>query len=64
MMGEKINNLRKSLGLSVEEFAKEMGYSISAITKFLYDEKEPGKNFFKKLKKKYPNVDLNIFFAV
>ncbi|MBQ7976592.1 MAG: helix-turn-helix transcriptional regulator [Clostridia bacterium] len=62
-MGERINEFRKSLGLSVEEFAEKMGYSISAITKFLYGEKEPGKNFFKKLKKIYPEVDLNIFFA-
>lgn len=61
-MGNKINDFRKSRNLSIENFAKTMGYSISAITKIIYGEREAGKNFFKKLKEKYPDVDLNIFF--
>lgn len=63
IMGEALNQFRKSMGLSVEDFAAELGYSISAVTKFIYGEREPGKNFFKKLKKRYPGVDLNIFFT-
>lgn len=63
-MGKKINDFRKSKNLTIEEFAKVLGYSISAITKLIYGEREPSKNFFKKLKRKFPDVDINIFFAL
>ena len=62
MIGKKINAFRKNLNLSIEEFADEMGYSISAIRKIIYGERQPGRTFFEKLKKKYTNVDMNIFF--
>ena len=61
-MGAKINEFRKGKNLTIEEFAKMLGYSISAITKLIYGEREPSKNFFKKLKKSFPDVDINIFF--
>ena len=61
-MGDKINNFRKEKKLTVEDFAKELGYSISAVTKFIYGEREPSKNFFKKIKKRFPDTDMNIFF--
>ena len=61
-MGNKINDFRKSKNLSIENFAKTLGYSMSAITKFIYGDREPGKKFFKQLKRKFPDVDINIFF--
>lgn len=61
-IGKKINILRKNLNLSVKQFAKTMGYSNSAMTKIIYGERQPGRKFLEKLKKKYPNVDMNIFF--
>ena len=61
-MGNKINEFRKEKNMSVESFAKALGYSVSAVAKILYGEREPGKNFFKKLKKKFPETDMNLFF--
>ena len=61
-MGNKINDFRKARNLSIEAFAGTMGYSISAITKIIYGEREAGKNFFKKLKEQFPDADMNIFF--
>ena len=61
-MSEKINQFRKSKNLTIDDFAKKLGYSISAITKLIYGKREPSKNFFKKLKKEFPDTDLNIFF--
>lgn len=61
-MGEKINELRKSLNLTIEAFAKELKYSVSAVTKIIYNEREPSKNFFRKLKRRFPEIDMNIFF--
>lgn len=63
-MGNKINEFRKLKNLTVDAFAKELGYSVSAITKLIYNQREPSKNFFKRLKKKYPDIDINIFFNV
>lgn len=61
-MGNKINEFRKQRNLSVDQFAELMNYSISAITKYIYGEREPGKNFFKKLKQVFPDADINYFF--
>ena len=63
-MGTKINEFRKGKKLTIEEFAKMLGYSISAITKLIYGEREPSKNFFKKFKKSFPDADMNIFFDI
>ena len=62
-MGDAINQLRKSEGLSVEEFAKRLRYSISAVVKIIYNEREPSKRFIKRLKKEFPEIDLNYFFT-
>ena len=61
-MGTKINEFRKVKNISLEDFAETLGYSISYITKILYGQREPGRNFLKKLKKKFPEIDLNSFF--
>lgn len=61
-MSEKINQFRKLKNLTVEDFARKLGYSISTITKLIYGDREPSKKFFKKLKKEFPDIDLNIFF--
>ena len=57
-----VNDFRKEKGLSIDEFAKALGYSISSITKFIYGEREPSKTFFKRVKKAFPDTDINIFF--
>lgn len=62
-MGEKINIFRKSQNLTIERFSGMLGYSISFVTKLIYGEREPSKNFFKKLKQAFPDIDLNIFFT-
>ena len=45
-----------------EQFAKELGISKTAYEKYERGEREPSKNFLKILKKKNPNLDMNIFF--
>ena len=62
-MGNVVNSIRVSLGITVQEFSERLGYSISYITKIIYDEREPSRKFLKKLKKVYPEVDMNIFFS-
>lgn len=62
-MGKKINDFRKAQNLTIERFSGMLGYSISFVTKLIYGEREPSKNFFRKLKQSFPDIDLNIFFA-
>ena len=64
VLGDKINQIRKSKGLTVEEFAKRLGYSISAVIKIIYKEREPSKRFLKRLKREFPEADLNYFFTI
>lgn len=45
-----------------EQYAKELGVSKTAYEKYERGERELSKNFLKVLKKKYPNLDMNIFF--
>jgi len=61
-VGIKINEFRKSIGISLEDFAGTLGYSISYVTKIIYGQREPSRSFFKRLKEKYPSIDLNYFF--
>jgi len=45
-----------------EQFATELGISISLYEKYERGEREFSKNFIKKLKRIFPDVDTNIFF--
>lgn len=58
-----INEFRKSKQMTVEEFAKKMGYSISAISKIMCGEREMSNRFLKKLKCEYPDANIDDFFA-
>ena len=55
-MGDRINQIRKSEGLTVEEFAKRLKYSISAVIKIIYNEREPSRRFLKRLKQEFPEA--------
>lgn len=45
-----------------EKFAKELGVSTSLYVKYETGEREVSKNFIKKLKAAFPELDTNIFF--
>ena len=62
-MNKKINEFRKSKGLTAEAFAKKLGYSSSTIIKVLYGERDPGRRFLEKLKMVFPDADMNYFFT-
>ena len=64
MANTKINNFRKNKRLSIEELAKRLGYSVSFVKKVVYGEREPSRSFYTKLKKEFPDTDMNIFFEV
>lgn len=61
-MNKKINEFRKSKGLTVEEFAKELKYSSSAVIKFVYGERDLSGQFLRRLKSVYPDIDMNWVF--
>ena len=58
------NKLRELRGVrkSQAEYAKELGISTSAYVMYETGKREPSKNFIKIIKKKYPEIDTNIFF--
>lgn len=57
-----IKNFRKSLNLTIEEFAQEIGVSKSLMEKIENGDRGTSRNFLKKLKKRFPQFDVNIFF--
>jgi transcriptional regulator with XRE-family HTH domain len=60
---ETMKVIRNMTNKSPEEFAKELGISISLYTKIECGNRKPSKNVIGKIKKKYPCIDTNIFFA-
>lgn len=59
---ETLKNFRISLGLTTQEFAASMKVSKSLYEKVESGSRKPSRNFLEKLKLKYPQIDLNIFF--
>lgn len=57
-----LKDFRNSLNLTAQEFAKEIGISKSLYDKVETGARKPSREFLTKLKKKYPQFDVNIFF--
>lgn len=60
---EILRSFRKSLGLTSQEFAKSMDVSKSLYEKVETGDRKPSREFTTKLKKTYPQFDVNIFFT-
>lgn len=54
--------LRKNKKFSVAEMAEQLGISESLYSKVECGQREPSRLFMKKLKERFPEVDMNIFF--
>ena len=57
-----LKDFRNSLNLTTQEFANTIGISKSLYDKLETGARKPSREFLTKLKKKYPQVDVNIFF--
>lgn len=59
---EQIKQFRISQNLTVQEFANNIGVSKSLLEKIEMGNRRPSREFLEKLKKKYPQFDVNVFF--
>ena len=60
----KLKEFRVAKGLSQEAFAKAIGYTLSMTAKVESGAAKASRNFMEKVKKAFPEVDINnIFFA-
>lgn len=60
---EELKKFRKSLSLTSQEFAEKIGISKSLYDKVETGIRKPSREFTTKLKSKYPQFDVNIFFT-
>jgi transcriptional regulator with XRE-family HTH domain len=58
---KELKELRKLLGLTQEEMAKELKISRSLYTMIEIGKRKPNTNFIKKLKDRYPFIDVQFF---
>lgn len=61
---EVLKDFRNSLGLTVKEFANTIKVSKSLYEKVETGARKPSREFTAKLKSKYPQFDVNIFFTI
>lgn len=61
---EELKEFRKSLNLTSQEFAEKIGISKSLYDKVETGVRKPSREFTTKLKSKYPQFDVNIFFTI
>lgn len=59
---EILKKFRESLRLTTQEFADNIEVSKSLYEKIESGARKPSREFTTKLKKKYPQFDVNIFF--
>lgn len=59
---EQIKEFRISLKLTVQEFADIIEVSKSLLEKIEMGNRKPSREFLEKLKRKYPQFDVNVFF--
>lgn len=57
-----IVEFRKTKGLSTYKFAKELGVSRSYLSKIENGIQRPGFGFIEKMKKRYPEIDVDEMF--
>lgn len=60
---EQIKEFRISLKLTVQEFADSIEVSKSLLEKIEMGNRKPSREFLEKLKRKYPQFDVNVFFT-
>ena len=60
---EQLKNFRISLNLTTNEFAKTINVSKSLYEKVEGGFRKPSREFTTKLKAKFPQFDVNIFFT-
>ena len=60
---EVLKNFRESLKLTTQQFANSMNVSKSLYEKVETGVRKPSREFTTKLKTKYPQFDVNIFFT-
>lgn len=58
-----LKDFRISLNLTLQEFASSIGVSKSLYQKVESGDRKPSREFTTKLKIKYPQFDVNIFFT-
>ena len=59
---EELKNFRKSLNLTTANFAEQIKVSKSLYEKVETGARKPSREFITKLKQKFPQFDVNIFF--
>ena len=59
---EALKKFRESLGLTTQGFADSIEVSKSLYEKVEWGTRKPSRNFMERLKNKYPQFDINIFF--
>lgn len=60
---KELKDFRISLNLTAQGFANTIGVSKSLYEKVESGDRKPSREFTTKLKKKYPQFDVNIFFT-
>ena len=60
---EVLKRFRKSLKLTSQQFADTLKISKSLYDKVENGDRKPSREFMTKLKEKYPQFDVNIFFT-
>ena len=60
---EVLKDFRKSLRLTAQEFANSINVSKSLYEKVEAGDRKPSREFTTKLKARYPQFDVNIFFT-
>lgn len=58
-----LRDFRNQLGLSRREMAETLNVSLSLYEKIELGERNMSANFLKKLKSKYPDLDIDIFLV-
>lgn len=61
-MREYLKKIKSDNGLTLREMAEKIGVSYSYLSQIFYGKKDVGKNFIKKAKMAFPEIDANIFF--
>lgn len=58
----KLQEFRKSKGLTQEEFARAIGYTLSLTAKVEIGTAKPSRAFMERIKEVYPDADINALF--
>lgn len=58
----KLKEFRQSKQLSQEAFAREIGFTLSMYSKVESGRVKPSRNFMEKVKKSFPEIDINVVF--